>query len=159
MFDFIKKYKITIIVAILLVLGIGAYFGYQYYIDNVGEYNPYSNGIIDEIVDYDINRYNVIYKNEIDVYRAYYKEYMILLADEPAKAFNKLTPETKSSSFNDSYDNFLSYQQSLDKKILKTSDIIQYTRIDNVIYVIDKYNNHFEFHENGVWNYTVSLYK
>lgn len=159
MINFIKKYKLTILVVTIILLIIGVYFGYRYYINNFGEYNPYSDLDGIEIVDYKVNQYTVITKDEIDVYRAYYKDFMQLLADNPAQAYNKLSNDTKTSLYNDSYDNFLTYQKSLDKKILKTSDLLQYTREGNTIYVIDKYNNHYVFYENGVWNYTVKLYK
>ncbi|MBR6072917.1 MAG: hypothetical protein IKP76_01170 [Bacilli bacterium] len=159
MINFIKKYKLTILVIVFIGLIIGGYFGYKYYINNIGEYNPYSKIQDLQIVNYNTNQYTLINKDEIDVYRAYYKEFMQLMADDPAKAYTKLTNDTKTSLYNDNYDNFLNYQKTLDKKILKTSDLSQYTREDNMIYVVDKYNNHYVFYENGVWNYTVKLYK
>ena len=159
MLDFIKKYKITIIIVVIIALIIGGYFGYRYYINNIGEYNPYSKTTDIEIVNYKTNQYTVINMSEIDVYRAYYKEFMQLLADNPSQAFNMIDDDTKSSLYNNSYENFLNYQKLLDKKILKTSDITQYTRKDNKIYVVDKYNNQYIFVEDGVWNYKVKMYK
>ena len=103
MLDFIKKYKITIIIVVIIALIIGGYFGYRYYINNIGEYNPYSKTTDIEIVNYKTNQYTVINMSEIDVYRAYYKEFMQLLADNPSQAFNMIDDDTKSSLYKKRY--------------------------------------------------------
>ena len=64
MINFIKKYKLTILVIVFIGLIIGGYFGYKYYINNIGEYNPYSKIQDLQIVNYNTNQYTLINKDE-----------------------------------------------------------------------------------------------
>ena len=159
MLNFIKRYKITIIVVILILVGIGAYFGIKYYRENVGDYTP--NGALQnyDIKNYNSNQYVVINKDNIDVYRAYYKEFMNLMANNPTQAYNKLTEETRNTLFSNDYNSFLKRQETLNKNTLLTSDITNYKVDKNRISVIDKYGEKYTFIESGVWNYTVEMYK
>lgn len=163
MLDFIKKYKFTITIVLLILVGIGAFIAIKYYKNNVGVYNPYS-----EIPDYvlqkqDINNYQVINKNKEDVYRAYYKEFVLLLATDTTQAFNKLESKNKEQLFGNNYERFKEYANSLNKNLLLKSDIKKYfveeDGINKRIVIIDTTDSSYTFIENGVWNYTVSINK
>lgn len=155
--NFVKNNFRTIIFFMVIALIIGGIFLYEYILDHSGVYEP-NNGPVDyEIKKYEDNQYDVKYIDTVDVYKAYYREFIRLLVTKPDEAFNKLTPECKELSFGNDYNKYLEFTKKIDKNIVYTGEVVRYSESDGKIIMIDNTDSSYTFVENGVWNYTVRI--
>jgi len=157
MLSFIKKYYRSIILIGSIVLIIAGVFLYKYIIQHSGTYAPNNGPFEYEIKQLADNQYEVVYMNDVDVYKGYHKEFVRLLLNNPIQAYDKLTDECKTNIFNNSYDNFVKYIKKLDKTVLLTSYVEKYSKENDRIIVIDNTQSSYIFYEQGVWNYKVYL--
>lgn len=160
MSNFIKNNKKTlllVVIIIIVLLGIFIYHRIMSREDNVYD-NDYGNKEpMTGVRTYDDNEYQIVKIEPSDVYIAYFKRFMKLLAYDPVAAYEKLSVEAKQNDYNNSYDNFYKYTQELDRKSLLTADVSRYSADDDRIIIIDTTNVSYIFYENGVWNYTVRI--
>lgn len=157
MSKFISENKKTITFVVIVLIVVGIIFAYRYVTLNIGTYSPSEGPGVVEIKKYEANEYNVVTMNKEIIYRSYYKSFINLLINDPAKAYSKLTEETKERMFANNYDSYLDYLSKLNKDVLKKADISRYNDEKNKIIVIDTTESGYTFFENGVWNYTVAL--
>lgn len=158
MLNFIKRYQKTITFGLVVLLVLAGIFIYRTIRRNSGSYNPNVGTVTKEVQHYEDNEYIVYQINKVDVYTSYYKDFMQLLVNDPSKAYNKLTDDSKKSMFNNDYDNFVKYYKSIDKSLLLTSTVDRYNddRKGKII-IVDSTESTYVFYEDGVWNYKVDL--
>ena len=159
MSKFIKDNKKTITFITIVLIIVGIIFAYRYITINIGTYEPSHEPVKIEIRKYEANEYNVVTMNKEVVYRSYYKYFINLLLNDPTKAYNMLTNETKEKMFSNDINNFLDYVNKLNKSVLRTADISRYNDEKDKIIVVDNTEASYSFYENGVWNYTVEINK
>ncbi len=155
--NFIRENIRTIIFVIVVLLAIGGIFLYRYIKQNQGIYEPSHENVPKEIIKYDANEYVVYNIDKAEVFKQYYKDYMMLLINNPSKAYNKLTDETKEHVFNNSYDKFIDYVNKLDKTLLMNSKVDRYAEDNNKFIIVDTTEASYVFYDKGVWNYEVDL--
>ena len=157
MFNFLKENKRTILFVLIIALVVAGIFIYRRANLNKGTYEPSHENVAWDVIKYEENEYNVMHMNKVDVYRAYYKHYIRLLLNDPAKAYEKLTKACRQEMFNNDDDKFLEFTNKLDRKALITSDLSRYNEEDGKIILIDTNESSFVLFENGVWNFEVFI--
>ena len=155
--NFIKNNFRTIIFVLFILTIVGGVFLYKYIKENSGTYEPDNQPVQYEMKKYEDNQYTVVNIDDVDVYNAYYKDFLKLVVNNPTLAYNKLTTECKELVFNNDYKEFLKYTKNIDKNILITGKIDRYKVDKDAIHVIDNTNDGYLFYEHGAWNYTVYL--
>ena len=154
---FIKDNKKTItFIAIVLVI-VGIIFIYRYVTINIGVYEPSHEPAKIEIRKFNANEYNVVTIDKEIVYRSYYKYFINLLINNPVKAYDMLTNETKENLFDNEYNKFSDYVKKLNKSVLLKADISRYNDEKNRIIIVDNTESSYTFYEKGTWNFTVGL--
>lgn len=157
MFKFLKEYKRTILFVIIVALIMAGIFIYRRVQLNKGTYEPNHENVSLDVIKYEENEYTVMYMNKTDVYRAYYKNYIRLLLNDPVRAYGKLTDDCRRDMFNNDYDKFLEFTRKLDRNSLLVSDLARYSEDNGKIILIDTNESSFILYEKGVWNYTVFI--
>lgn len=156
--DFIKRYQKTITFALVVLLVLASIFIYRHIRRISGKYEPSVGTVVKEVQHYEDNEYVVYQMNKVDVYTSYYKDFMQLLVNDPSKAYNKLTDDSKASMFNNDYDKFVKFYKSIDKSLLLSSTIDRYNdEKKGKIIIVDSTESTYVFYENGAWNYKVDL--
>lgn len=157
MLNFIKKYHKTLLLILFIALVIAGIFLYRYIKDHSGEYKPDNSPVYYEIKKFEDNQYEVVYLDEVDVFKGYHKDFVRLMINNPTLAYDRLTSDCKKNIFNDNYDDFLKYVKKLDKTVLLTSSVSKYNKDGDRIIVVDNTDSSYVFYEKGVWNYSVYI--
>ncbi len=160
---FIKDNKGVVIIFILTVLVAAALFIY-----NKVTYEEYTDKNLteEEVKDipyikknYEVNEYQNVTIDLIDLLNDYYRDYINKLINDPKTAYELLTVESK-ESFGNNYDEFKKYVDKINTLQLKTSKVAEYRtnkgRIKNYD-IIDTSDNRFTIYEKSVWDYEISF--
>lgn len=161
--NFIKENKGIVIIFVLTIsVALGLFF---YNKANKTEY--LDKNLTDEEAkdisyikkNYQVNEYQNVTIELIDLLNDYYRSYVNKLTNHPEEAYEMLTEESK-KDFGNNFEEFSKYVKKIKTLGLQTSKVSEY-RTNNGINksydIIDTEGNRFTIYEKSIWDYEISF--